>query len=142
MIAFFKKLWEKFKIDVEQEKFNTAYFLVNRHYLSSVTLKDLDEQEDFFRSMQESEKKAYVANASLIYSNPVFLQEVRRIFGAQALFVAAQSQNWDQSLVGRGTINGVGLVEDQFRKLHSIHLENVKSNSNGSIEESREGKIF
>lgn len=137
MVKFFKRLFErtnklKTRIReleaelsrVEKEKHDVAYFLANRHYLESIDLKDLDR---IFDGMKEQEKKDYIARASEIWANPVFLQELRRIIGSQSVFVSSQCFNWEQVLVGRGTINGVGLVEDCFRRLHSMHLDNLKN---------------
>lgn len=96
---------------------------VNQHYLASIKPSDLDE---YLETLTEQEKKEYEVNASLVYSNPVFLKEMKHLLASQTLFIANQSANWEQNLIGRGTINGIGLVEDRFKLLNARHFENIK----------------
>ena len=91
----------------EQPKQDTLYFLVNRHYLSSISPTDADEYLD---NLTESEKREYEANAALVLNNPTFQKEIKHLFALQSFFIANQSQNWEQTILGRGTVNGIGLI--------------------------------
>ena|SRR3990167_5661073 len=102
---------------------DAPYFLINRYYLSSIKPEDADE---YLSDLTEQEKKEYESEASTVYNNPVFKKEIKHLLGLQSLYVSSQVENWERSLVGRGTINGIGLVLDRFETLHSRHLENVK----------------
>lgn len=101
---------------------DAPYFLVNRHYLSSIKPDDLDE---YLIKLNESERREYEAEASTIFNNPVFKREIKYLLGQQVLFISNESGNWEQVLLGRGTINGIGLIEDRFNLLNSRHLENI-----------------
>jgi hypothetical protein len=129
-----KKEMERKLAKAEAEKNDIGYFLANRYYLSSVGPEHLD---NVFNSMTERAKKDYVARASEIWANPIFREEIKRMEGSQSLFVSSECQNWEQSLVGRGTINGVGLVEDRFRRLHGMHLDNITQGK--KVDEGGEG---
>lgn len=110
--------------EAEDKKYNIAYFQMNRHYLFSLAPKDFD---NVFDGMDGSQRRAYLANASLVWANPTFINEVKHMIAMQSVYVSSKCQNWDQNLVGRGTINGAGLFEERFKLLHSMHLENIKS---------------
>lgn len=107
---------------VEPQK-DAPYFLVNRHYLLSVKPEDSDE---YVEGLNESEKRAYEAEASTVFNSKVFQREIKYLLGHQALFVATQATNWEQSLIGRGNVNGIGLILDRFQDLNSRHLENIR----------------
>ena len=107
----------------EEEPKDAPYFLVNRHYLLSVKPEDADE---YLEISNESERREYEAEASTVFNNKVFKRELKHLFALQALFVANEATNWEQSLIGRGNVNGIGLVLDRFEELNSRHLENVR----------------
>lgn len=110
-------------IQKEEPKKNLAFFLANRHYLGSINTTDGDE---YLETCTESERREYETQASLIFNNSVFKREVKRLLALQANFIASESEDWEQTLMGRGTINGIGLFEDRFALLNSRHLENIK----------------
>lgn len=135
MIEFFKKLFKNGRAPVEvRQKFDLAYFLANRHYLAQVQPEDLD---DKLSKMSQSELQEHLARASEIWINPVFKEELRHMLGSQALFVAAECRDWQQSLIGRGTINGIGVVEERFKRLYGMHMD-ILMNSKKVEEEDKE----
>ncbi len=99
------------------------YFLANRHYIHTINPNDFNET---FEGMSDAEQRDYVAQASLVWANDVFQKEIKRMVAAQAIFVAANCESWEKSLIGRGGINGIGLVEERFKDLHSMHLESIQ----------------
>lgn len=101
----------------------TAVILANRHYFMSVKPEDSDE---YYEGLNENEKKTYEAEASTVFNSKVFQREIKYLLGHQALFVANQASNWEQSLIGRGNVNGIGLIHDRFQDLNSRHLENIR----------------
>jgi hypothetical protein len=60
--------------------------------------------------LQGAERKIYLQNAALIYSNPVFVNEIRLLIEAQKEFIACESEDYQQVCIGRGTINGLTLI--------------------------------
>lgn len=116
------KQWLGIKDKVQEVK-DAPYFLVNRHYLSSVKPGDADE---YLTKLTNAERRQYEVDASLVYNNLVFQKEVKHLLALQVQFVANESSNWEQVLIGRGTVNGIGLIEDRFQLLNSRHFENIK----------------
>jgi len=124
MIEWIRGLFKKNnKKDDESQKKDEAYFLANRYYLQSINPEDIDE---YLNGLSEQDRKEYEAEASIIFNSRVFKREIKYLLAQQALYVASQVKDWEKSLVGRGTINGIGLVEDRFRILNSRHQENIK----------------
>ena len=107
----------------EPPKDLTAVILANRHYLMSVKPADADE---YLEGLTEGDRRAYEAEASTVFNSKVFQREIKYLLGHQALFVANQASNWEQSLIGRGNVNGIGLILDRFQDLSSRHLENIR----------------
>lgn len=91
--------------------------------MNLLNVLDLDE---YLEKLTEQEKKDYEAEASMIYNNKVFRKELKYLFGQQALYVATQSDNWDRTLVGRGSVNGIALVEERFKTLDSRYKDRIK----------------
>jgi len=98
-------------------------FEANRHYIASIGVEDFDE---YLTTLSEQEKKDYEAEASVIFKNKVFQRELKHLESLQARYVAAECENWERNLVGRGTMNGIGLILDRFETLNARHLENTK----------------
>lgn len=105
----------------------TPVFKRNRHYMASIEVDDFDE---YLATLTEQEKKDYEAEASVIFKNKVFQRELKHLEALQARYVAAECENWERNLVGRGTMNGIGLVLDRFQLLNSRHLANTKPQDN------------
>lgn len=105
-----------------EPKKDLTYLLANRHYFSSINPGDFDE---YLLTTTESERKEYEAQASIIFNNSVFKREIKHLFALQSLFISNECENWEQSLLGRGTTNGIGLVEDRLQLLNARHLQNI-----------------
>lgn len=119
--AMLKSIVEE--MDKEPAKVEPAYLLANRHYFLSIKPEDVDE---YLEISNESDRRAYEAEASTVFNSKVFKKELKHLLAVQALFVANEAKNWDQNLIGRGNVNGIGLVLDRFEELNSRHLDNVK----------------
>lgn len=48
---------------------------------------------------------------------------LKRMAREQERFTAAEAANWDQAMFGRGTLNGIELVREEFEKAYNAHLE-------------------
>lgn len=90
---------------------------INRNSLCLIDIskiKNLDE-------MSDSEKRQYLAQAEAIYSNPVFQNELAILMQGQLELAIQLAQNYEQDLIARGSINGIGVVEERFNELHLKH---------------------
>ena len=110
-------------ISGDGEVTDDGVLIKNQKVLAEMKASELDE---YLEELTEAEKKDYEAEASMIANSKVFQREIKYLFGGQALYIATQSANWDQTLVGRGTINGIALVEERFKLLDSRHKESIK----------------
>lgn len=88
---------------------------INRHQVGSIGLCDLMNEE----AMDEPTRKEYLRNAEEVWRNPVFKKEITMLIRKQENFIACWAEDEKQVLVGRGTINGVSLIEERLRELHS-----------------------
>lgn len=98
-------------------------FEINNHYLKKINWTNVNHPMD---DMLQADKMEYLRQAGEVYRNPVFRQELEWLFREQIIFVSTKAQNRDQSLIGRGTINGIGLVDDRFKKLNNDLIDITK----------------
>ena len=85
-----------------------------RHSLSSIDLKDIEEKE-----MSESETKDYNASISAVF--PRLEKDIKKFLYEQLMFIAINSENWNQVVFGRGTYNGIDLLLNHWRQAHTAH---------------------
>lgn len=95
---------------------------INRHVFGSINPGDVQKLE----SMGESERRAFVANVHLIFTNPSFKVVLTWLLEAQKDFIATQVPDWEGLLVGRGSVNGISLVAEYLEKLNNEYIESVK----------------
>lgn len=87
---------------------------------------------ELFENLPEKEKKDYAAQASNIWQNQIFQQEIRRLVAQQIEHLARYATNWEAVLGLRGTINGIDLVFERFRELHGIYLGYLEDEKNNN----------
>ena len=78
------------------------------------------------RNMDEAEKKAHVADIAEIYNKMAFGRELESMVNQQVYFIAERALGNNQLDFGRGTINGIRLVQERFGDLHAEHAERSK----------------
>lgn len=44
----------------------------------------------------------------------------------QERFTAAEAANWEQALFGRGTLNGIELVREEFEKAYGVYQQSLQ----------------
>lgn len=94
-------------------------------------LRDILGVKDFSqvrRQLSPEERKAYAADASIVYHSQPFLDIINEIQYEQLVFMGLQSENDRQLMIGRGTINGADLIEARMVALDAEHQQNVKDN--------------
>ncbi len=90
-----------------------------RHLLGSIDLSDIEEKK-----MTETERREYCAKVAGMFS---LLEEgVKILTRAQEEWMARQSNGPEQFEIGRGTNNGILLVEEHFQKFRDEHIQNIK----------------
>ncbi|MEK6830172.1 MAG: hypothetical protein AABY15_08715 [Nanoarchaeota archaeon] len=97
-----------------------------------IQLIDVGKLESF-EQMTEMEKREYAASASELFNNKILLDILRWLAKSQLEFVFKESQNWEQVLMGRGNINGIGLVFERLQFLQGVYQDYLKSDK-GELE--------
>ena len=92
------------------------------HYFVAIN-KDLIKE---VRDLEPSERKAHVADISKVHETKAFHRELESMADQQVYFLAERALDSKQLSFGRGTINGIRLVQERFQALHSEHEEYKK----------------
>jgi hypothetical protein len=105
-----------------KKSFNELLTDLNRNQLGSISLNDINNIQNF----SASERKSYLQDAEVIWSNPVFQNEVKKIVQTQLEFIAKFTTEQSQVYVGRGTINGIMILYEWIEKLHNEYTQLTK----------------
>lgn len=103
--------------------------LVRDRYMLLTKQKSFDE-------MEKDEQDRLCANAFTLVSNPAFKPVLGYLTNDQIEYTACLSPAWDSILIGRGSINGISKVEEEFNRLALIHkasLQNEQYNKHDLI---------
>ena len=124
---------EPLKLPKKQEKrsidpdFNAQVAKLTRYNLGAISVEDLMDIDNDPAGDGE-DRKQYVAR---IHGMMEILQrEVRRAIALQIDFNSRWSENWDQTLFGRGGINSVEALLERWEKLSAEHLQNINDEKN------------
>jgi hypothetical protein len=52
--------------------------------------------------------------------------KLKKMAREQERFTAAEAANWDQAMFGRGTLNGIELVREEFEKAHAVYMQSIQ----------------
>lgn len=118
ILEFFKTISEKLEV-LKIKPVSPTIVDLNRHQLGSIDLTDILDGD----ALLGEERKEYLRNAELLWVNPVFQHETKKIIRKQLEFIGIQAPDLEAILVGRGTINGVDLLRERVEKLHVLHKE-------------------
>lgn len=81
-----------------------------RHILGSIDLS------------QESNDEVFNNRAGAIFKD-VIEPKLNKMAREQERFTAAEAANWDQAMFGRGTLNGIELVREEFEKAYAVYQQ-------------------
>lgn len=95
-----------------------------RNKLGSISLGDV--RKDI--QMSKDERKEYVARIHGIFKD-IIEPKCKKFITMQEEFMARETEGEIQFLVGRGTINGILLILEDFEKDNLEHIENMKEDS-------------
>jgi hypothetical protein len=73
----------------------------------------------------EPNEEVFNNRAGAIFKD-VIEPKLKRMAREQERFTAAEAANWDQAMFGRGTLNGIELVREEFEKAYSVYSESTK----------------
>jgi len=90
-----------------------------RHLLGTVDLKDVRGKET---EMSPEERKNYVARLSSNWD--IVEKKIMRLIVAQEEYMARMTENQEQLMLGRGTINGLFLIHEELEQAFKEHMLN------------------
>lgn len=109
-------------------KLDTSDLRLLRHHLGSIDLSDLEEKE-----MSEGERKEYCAAISAVW--PRLEKDIKKFLYRQLLFISNEAETWERVIFGRGTYNGIALLEEHWRQADAEHRGEVKEKSPKKFDE-------
>lgn len=116
-MTLFKRILEKFHTCSEEIR-HECPVLWPAHFvaLNQDMLKDI-------RDMEEPERKSHAAEISKIFETKAFNCEIESMVEQQVYYLAERARNETELSFGRGTINGLRIIQERFEKLYSEHKE-------------------
>ena len=93
-----------------------------RHVLGSINLSDMVD----IGSLTPADKLNYLKEAEGVYQNEVFQNELKIMVQAQLEFIGLNAANYDEVIMGRGTMNGFSLMQERFSILHNEYRQAIK----------------
>lgn len=73
---------------------------------------------------EEPNEEVFNNRAGAIFD--VIEPKLKKMAREQERFTAAEAANWDQAMFGRGTLNGIELVREEFEKAHAEYLQSIQ----------------
>lgn len=113
-----------YRVEKQQEP---PLLTVARHTLGSVDLRDISDPD----GIDEKDYTEYTARAVQFYD--FFEKEAKWMMKLQHDWWFTNSDSWEQTMFGRGTINGIQLLLDRFGKLKNDYTERTKKEPEPSI---------
>ena len=89
---------------------------LTRHACGMINLADL---KKFDENSSQEERRIYLGNAEMVFVNPAFQNEIKKIMEEQKDFVAMSARTMDEVSVARGVMNALCLLEERFTQLHN-----------------------
>ena len=119
----FRKYFEELHKGIE-----SLHELINRlHQKEEVTSVSLMRRilgsVDF---SEEPNEEVFNTRAGAIFKD-VIEPKLRKMAREQERFTAAEAANWDQAMFGRGTLNGIELVREEFEKAYAVYQQSNQS---------------
>jgi hypothetical protein len=90
---------------------------LTRHALGSISTEDIV----YMEKLDQEELLNHEAEMATIVHNNAFKREIAAMKYTQIMWMAKEADGDRQHLFGKGTLNGISLVEEGFRTLASRH---------------------
>lgn len=74
---------------------------------------------------EEPNEEVFNNRAGAIFKD-VIEPKLKKMAREQERFTAAEAANWDQAMFGRGTLNGIELVREEFEKAFSAYQQSLQ----------------
>jgi hypothetical protein len=110
------------KRSTKKKTFNEKITENTRHVLGSINLSDVVD----INSFTPADKLNYLKEAEGVYQNEVFQNELKMMVQAQLEFIGLNAANYEEVIMGRGTMNGIDLMLERFSILHNEYRQAIK----------------
>lgn len=74
---------------------------------------------------EEPNEEVFNNRAGAIFKD-VIEPKLKKMAREQERFTAAEAANWDQAMFGRGTLNGIELVSEEFEKAYGVYQQSLQ----------------
>lgn len=110
--------------------FNKSATLLNRHQLGSIDLSDVRDikTESGLKELTENEIKE--RNVAIANAYKYIEPAIKKLLIAQQEFLSTHCEQTKPILFGRGSINGICVVLDEFEDYKKQYEEDTKPNEN------------
>lgn len=98
---------------------NEKLIEINRHCIGSINLTDIVNVD----RLTPAERLDYLKGAEHIFKSPIFQNELKIMIQTQLEFIGWNSADFEQVLMGRGTLNGIDLLMERFSKLYEEYKQ-------------------
>lgn len=71
---------------------------------------------------EEPNEEVFNNRAGAIFKD-VIEPKLKKMAREQERFTTAEAANWDQAMFGRGTLNGIELVREEFEKAYAVYRQ-------------------
>jgi len=110
------------KRSTKKKTFNEKATENTRHILGSIDLSNMLD----INSFTPTDKLNYLKDAETIFQSVVFQNEMKTMIQAQLEFIGMNAANYDEVIMGRGTMNGFSLMQERFSILHNEYRQAIK----------------
>lgn len=110
------------KRSTKKKTFNDKAAENTRHVLGSINLSDLVD----VNLLTPTDKLNYLKEAEGMFQNTTFQNELKTMIQAQLEFIALNAANYEEVIMGRGTMNGLSLMLERFSTLHNEYKQATK----------------
>jgi hypothetical protein len=92
-----------------------------RHQLGSLDLKDIE-------PLSGEQREDFSGKVAIIYDD--LTKQLEKLALDEVIWQANNSQNWEQVIFARGTINGINLIQEMLTMYKGEYEENKKEEEN------------
>lgn len=90
-----------------------------RHRLGSIDLSDVEHR----KSLSTSERRAYCGAIHAVL--PRLEKDIEQLLYHQLLFIAKECATWEQAVYGRGVMEGMSMLLEQWRSAGQEFVDNA-----------------
>lgn len=124
------------EVDVSELKNRLDKFYVGQAYTSRQPVNPLfallrkqlagiSPDWEAIEKMSAEEREAFLTSVHKIYHEPAFKILIKELKFSQLAFSMLQAEDWEKTIFGRATVNGIALVDEEFEGYEAAYQDMV-----------------